>query len=143
MEDRIEINGVWYVKETTEPKPTNKFKDFKYKPFIQESDCSLTKTLTFEDDDHLIEIDVLLRINTGEPVMPGIKITEKDSDATEYWDNDSFLKGLIDVKQEDIEMALKQDEESEIVMNYLVLNKIINVLKIADSKGMFGDKTSF
>lgn len=87
MEDRIEINGVWYIKESS---PQIKV-DLEFIHFIG---CSA------ENKNHCFEATKLYKDNPNSELYEGfdIKYTDKKTKETELWDND---KWLIDVYNND------------------------------------------
>ena len=95
--DRIEINGVWYVKED---KPT--------KLDLTEKDVTFSKSCTYEIGDYCWEALMLSKDN-GENFYPDLDIefTDKKLETTEYWDNFIWLNHILDGDQVAIEEAKK------------------------------------
>ena len=95
--DRIEINGVWYVKED---KPN--------KLDLTEKDVTFSKSCVYETDDYCWEA-TLLSIDNGKNFYPDIDIefTDKETKITEYWDNSDWLNKVLDGNKKEIEEAKK------------------------------------
>jgi hypothetical protein len=81
MKDRIEINGVWYVRETSTPQPT------KFHP----EDLIHTMSCVWESDDWVFEATMMLRDDdpTDFFLDPTIDITDKRGDRDEWVEHDS------------------------------------------------------
>jgi hypothetical protein len=133
--DRVEINGVWYVREDLTPveKSINGFKFIDNQEFM-ERNVAHVETISYEDDDYLLELEGLVTQKLGILSMISLKIEDKNNLEQEYWDNESFLKGLVELEQDSIEGAL--DDESKIEITHELLNLIINLLKVGQDKGM-------
>ncbi len=132
--DRVEINGVWYVREDLAPveKSINGFKFIDNQEFMERNVAHVEK-ISYEDNDYLLELDGLVR--QGEKLaMISLKIEDKNNVEQEYWDNENFLNGLVELNLDSIESAL--DGESKIEITHELLNLIINLLKVAQDKGM-------
>jgi hypothetical protein len=131
---RVEINGVWYVREDLTP-VENSIKGFKFidNQEYMERNVAHVETISYEDDDYLLELDGLVR-QGDKLAMISLKIEDKNNVEQEYWDNESFLKGLVELEQDSIEGAL--DDESKIKVTHELLNLIINLLKVGQDKGM-------
>ena len=111
MEDRIEINGVWYVREDNTVPSKNKEEEFEF-------DIVHTKEAIIETDEFLITGTVLENQEDGTFSMPSVDIKFKNSDRDdEYWDNDLFLIGIAtgDVKYLDM-----INEESELLKEAVI-----------------------
>ena len=95
--DRIEINGVWYVKED---KPT--------KLDLTEKDVTFTKSCIYETGDYCWEASLISKDN-GEEFYPDLEIefTDKKIDTTEYWDNPLWLNKILDGDKKEIKEAKK------------------------------------
>jgi hypothetical protein len=97
--DRIEINGVWYVKED---KPT--------KLDLTEKDVTFSKSCVYETDDYCWEATLISKDN-GKEFYPDLEIefTDKKIDTIEYWDNPLWLNKILilDGDKKEIEEAKK------------------------------------
>lgn len=78
MEDRILINGVWYVKES------EKVTDIEFTA----KDVTHFEGCVYETDDYCWEA------NTLDSADLAIEFTNKKTKQTEYWDNPTWLHGL-------------------------------------------------
>ncbi len=133
--DRVEINGVWYVREDLTPieKPIKGFKFIDNQEFM-ERNVAHVETISYEDDDYLLEFEGLVKQKGEKLAMISLKIEDKNNLEQEYWDNESFLKGLVELNEGSIEGAL--DDEGKIEITHELLNLIINLLKVGQDKGM-------
>ena len=120
--DRVEINGVWYVREEVQVEKQNGFN------FIEmELDPTHTEDLIYEDERYLLEFSVIK--NVGTFTMAALEIQDKLTEETEYWDNEHFLLNLSQLNETSIESALVRVGRLEITDE--LLNIIINLLKDA------------
>jgi hypothetical protein len=91
MENRIKINGEWYVREAN-------FDVKERKPIepIMYRGCSV------ETDDYLWEVEILDKYSAV-----GVSFTDKtvDPNIKEHWDNDVWLIGVRDGNPESIRLA--------------------------------------
>jgi hypothetical protein len=93
MEERIQVNGVWYVRETN---PT---------PEIKEKDITFSMERTWESSDWCFVATVIMK-DDAETLDdhypdPYIKITDKRSDDRKDWiedevDNPEFMFGVLE-----------------------------------------------
>lgn len=81
MENRININGVWYVREE-QPKEQKVY------------DIILSREIIIETDDILVEGSVLEDMNNGSFDEASIDITYKIRGFKDVWDNNEFLTSL-------------------------------------------------
>lgn len=121
--DRVEINGIWYVREDLN---TSKNTDFKFVE-LNENLFAYTENISYEDDEYLLELMIL--VYGGKRVMPSLKIVDKLNDLNETWDSEAFLKGLLELNPETINSAINETETIKI--NNGLLNVIINLLRYA------------
>lgn len=120
--DRVEINGVWYVREEVQVEKQNGFN------FIElDLDPTHTEDLIYEDERYLLEFSVIK--NVGTFTMATLEIQDKLTEETEYWDNEHFLLNLSQLNETSIESALVRVGRLEITDE--LLNIIINLLKDA------------
>ena len=121
--DRVEINGVWYVREDLQPtQPEDSI----------ELDPVHTETLTFETNECVFEVDRMYR-DDDETFYDGltVKFTDKrHSDRTEWtedtWDNDKFLIGVLKNDPEPIESAQESLSKQGISELKCVIRYLIN-----------------
>jgi hypothetical protein len=133
--DRVEINGVWYVREDLAPveKPIKGFKFIDNQEFM-ERNVAHVETISYEDDDYLLELDGLVTQKGEKLAMISLKIEDKNTGKDECWDNEIFLRGLAKLEQESIDSVF--DEVEKITVTEELLNLIINLLKVGQDKGM-------
>lgn len=133
--DRVEINGVWYVREDLAPakKPVNEFKFVDNQEYMARN-VAHTERLTYEDEDYLLELDGLVTQKLGVLAMISLKIEDKSTGKYEYWDNEAFLRGLARLEQESIDGAF--DESEQITVTDELLNLVINLLQIGQEGGI-------
>jgi hypothetical protein len=93
--NRIQIDGVWYVKEDTIDHGPEK-----------ELDVTCFEGMVTEDDKYCFEVTRIMR-DDGETFYPGvsIKFTNKTSNKIEYWDSDEWLIGVLEADPDSIESA--------------------------------------
>ena len=82
--DRVEINGVWYVREDLAPakKPVNEFKFVDNQEYMSRN-VAHTERLTYEDEDYLLELDGLVTKKLGVLSMISLKIEDKEAKIVE------------------------------------------------------------
>ena len=104
MEDRIEINGVWYVREDS-LKPESK-KDFDF-------EITETRELQIESENYRLVGSVLLEDERF--IMPALKVEftggKEHGRESEFWDNEPFLFGLATGTPESMEQMIGESEE--------------------------------
>lgn len=88
MEDRIEINGVWYVREDA-TKPSIEEAEVDFLDF----EITQTRELIIETDDFIMKGTVIVD-DDDRLCMPSIDVDFKYIRDAEYWDNDLFLRGI-------------------------------------------------
>ena len=128
MEDRIEINGVWYIKEDV---ATSKFEKvtisqlepgIKYDGFVFESNLyAFDCTRIYDEDGNLYKDGTV-----------SIKFTDKSvvHDITEYqehWDNINWMCGILENEAEAIEEAM----ESLCSQGLAELKEVLATLRVA------------
>jgi hypothetical protein len=73
----------------------------------------------------------MILVYGGKRVMPSLKIVDKLNDLTETWDSEVFLKELLEMNSETINVVINEPETIKI--NNGLLNVIINLLKYAET----------
>lgn len=95
MEDRIQVNGIWYVKETT--KPTS---DIVSITTIDEFDVTRSLRRVWENDDYAFEANILLTTDGTELEDTWgdcwIVLTIKHTDEEHSIDNPTWMLGVLD-----------------------------------------------
>jgi hypothetical protein len=100
MEDRIQVNGVWYVKETTKA-----VSDSVSMTVIEEFDVTRSLARIWENDDWVFEAKILLAPDGTELEDTWgdcwLTITEKVGDTNDAWvehsiDNPTWMLGVLE-----------------------------------------------
>ena len=128
MEDRIEVNGVWYIKEElatskfekvtiSELEPGIKYDGFVFESNLYAFDC----TRIYDEDGNLYKDGNVC-----------IKFTDKSVDYAmkeyqEHWDNVDWMNGIIENEVEAIEEAM----ESLCPQGLVELKEVLSVLRVA------------
>jgi len=114
MEERIQINGVWYVKEQPGAKPEP-----------HSVDVIHTQSIVYEDLDYCFKATITIDPETGQPLYNyigmDVKVTDKTNGrdwTTEYWDSESFFRGCYERNPESIE-TLKESLNDAGVENFI------------------------
>ena len=128
MEDRIEINGVWYIKEDV---ATSKFEKvtiselepgIKYDGFVFESNLYAFDCTRIYDDNGCLYKDGNVSIKfTDKSVVNAIK------EYQEHWDNVDWMNGILENEVEAIEEAM----ESLCPQGFVELKEVLSVLRVA------------
>ena len=108
MENRIEINGVWYVREDAITDPLD---------HIEEMDLTFSEECVYETDNYCF-VASRIRSELFDEFYPdiSIKFTDKrsgdrDTWKEEYWDNNNWFKGILEGNSELIQSL---NEETDI-----------------------------
>lgn len=108
MNDRIEINGVWYVREDAITDPLEHLE-------VEEMDLTFSEQCCFESNKYCFVASRIRRDGEDEfyPDV-SIKFTDKrsgdrDTWKEEYWDNNNWIKGILEGNPESIAFL---DEET-------------------------------
>ena len=100
MENRIQINGTWYVKEDSIPQPT---------PMAPKFDAALAthfEGYVYETDEYCWEATRIYKDgDMGFYEGISIEFTNKNTKEVEYWDNDSWMKNVLHKDEEAVEGA--------------------------------------
>jgi len=114
MEERIQINGVWYVKEQPDVKPEP-----------HSVDVIHTQSIIYEDQDYCFEAVMSINPETGQPLYDEIGMSVKVTDKTKgnpwkelFWDHEGFFIGCYERKPESIE-SLKESLNQAGVENFI------------------------
>lgn len=133
MQDRIQINGTWYIREDQSVNTEMT------KPVIREiSDDEITQTysITYEKDDWCFEAHML--VMDDDYTLNNIKvdwmdITDKRDDAhiEDSTDNPSWMIGVLEGSSESMEDANEIFDETGLMefrsfVNYLIENGFLN-----------------
>ena len=116
MQDRIEINGVWYIREDLAN--------------TQEEDLELSFSLQamYENDKYCWEATRLYKENSQTDFYDDIDIKFTDKKIKpwkeEHWDNNSWMKGVMNNDPESLKEARESMCEDGIKTFKLFLNKL-------------------
>ena len=110
MENRVEINGVWYVREDAITDPIDHLEAEEMELIFSEECSYETKKYCF--------VASRIRKDGGDEFYPDISITftdkrndDRDNWKEEHWDNNNWFKGILEGKAESI---VSLDEETDI-----------------------------
>ena len=110
MENRIEINGVWYVREDAITDPFDHLED-------EEMELTFSEECCYETDKYSFVASRIRRDDSSE-FYPDIAINftdkrsgDRDTWKEEYWDNNNWFKGILYGNSDSIESL---DEETEL-----------------------------
>jgi hypothetical protein len=122
MEDRILINGTWYIKEDTkveEPKDI-------YEDLIFTRECLYSE--------NGLELSYSVLDKEGEMVMPSLLIIK--GDYKDEWDNEKFLTGLIDDDDYSKDVISQDMRSGEMKLTYDDIRIIRQMLIHIKNKGL-------
>ena len=122
MEDRILINGTWYIKEDTkveEPKDI-------YENLIFTRECLYSE--------NGLELSYSVLDKEGEMVMPSLLIIK--GDYKDEWDNEKFLTGLIDDDDYSKDVISQDMRSGEMKLTYDDIRIIRQMLIHIKNKGL-------
>ena len=130
MEDRIEVNGVWYIKEEV---ATSKFEKVtiselepgvRYDGFVFESNLYAFDCTRIYDEDGNLYKDGNVSIKfTDKSKYSGLG----NEETQEYWDNVDWMRGIIENEVEAIAEAM----ESLCSQGFVELKEVLSVLRVA------------
>ena len=109
MNDRIEINGVWYVREDAITDPLDHLE-------AEEMHLTFSEECCYETDKYCF-VASRLRKDGGDEFFKSIVITftdkrsgNRDTWKEEYWDNNNWFKGILEGNPESVESLDKETE---------------------------------
>ena len=128
MEDRIEVNGVWYIKEDvaaskfekvtiSELEPGIRYDGFVFESNLYAFDC----TRIYDEDGNLYKDGNVCIKFTDKSVVNAIK------EYQEHWDNVDWMNGILENEVEAIEEAM----ESLCPQGFVELKEVLSVLRVA------------
>ena len=110
MENRIEINGVWYVREDAITDPLDHLE-------TEEIELTFSEECCYETDKYCF-VASRMRKDGGDEFYPDIFITftdkrndDRDKWKEEHWDNNNWFRGILEGNAESI---VSLDEETDI-----------------------------
>lgn len=108
MEDRIQINGVWYTREDNQPtqeiKPLKREDVTAFKGFVYETDkfcyeaTIIAKSGLFEEGEYHDNIDIKF---TDKRIKPWVE---------DNWDNMSWFRGVLENNPDSINSLINENE---------------------------------
>ena len=114
MEDRIQINGVWYVKEQPDAKLE-----------LHSVDVIHTQSIIYEDQDYCFEATIAISPETGQPLYDEIGMDVTVTDKTKgkpwtelFWDHEGFFRGCYERNPESIK-SLRENLNAAGVENFI------------------------
>lgn len=117
--DRIQIDGVWYVKESN-AKPTTK------KVEIEDFDITKFKGAVYETDEYRWEATKIYKEDGSLYSGLDIKFTDKTAEpfVEQHWDNDLWMRGVLESDPEALEEAREVMDEEGIAYFQALLAKL-------------------
>lgn len=128
MENRIEINGVWYVREDAITDPLDYLE-------VEEMDFTDSLVCTWECTDWAFEASVIMKDGaenlTDCYATPYITITDKRVKRKEYWkehstDNPYWMKGILENNPESLSEAREFIDYDGLKHFRMFLNHLVN-----------------
>lgn len=113
MEDRIEINGVWYVKESILKNQTQKLPEMDFTHGME-------KYLIYEDDNICLDARKDVTKETSDYIE--VNFTNKNIKPwkEDTWDNKSFLRGIAIEDSESMESLRNETDAEDFTLPYIV-----------------------
>ena len=124
MKDRIEVNGVWYIKENTIVQPTISELEpgIKYDGFVFESNLyAFDCTRIYDEDGNLYKDGNVCIKFTDKSIIHDIDKFQ------EHWDNGDWMNGILDGDEGSIETAM----ESLCSQGLVELKEVLTTLRVA------------
>jgi len=117
MEDRIQVNGIWYVREdqTEKNEPL----------LINDEDLTFSRKCTFENDNCLFEFEVLEN-DYDELIMPSLQYCNKrvkDSKVIHIADNENWFIRIINNEPlafDDLDGEIDLTEDRQLLRQFLI-----------------------
>ena len=130
MQDRIEVDGVWYIKEEvvtskfekvwiSELEPGIKYDGFVFESNLYAFDC----TRIYDEDGNLYKDGTVSIKFTDKSKYSGLG----DVEIGEIWDNADWMRGIIENEVEAIEEAM----ESLCSQGFAELKEVLTTLRVA------------
>ena len=114
-EDRIQINGTWYVKEEEQPQ-------------TEPQDLIYTQQCLLELDNCMFEASRMYADYNNEIFFKDtvdIKYTNKITKSSDYWDNGEWMKQLFDGDKEALDQVSDMLNKSEITQLKVFIGTLI------------------
>mgnify|MGYP003335623089 CR=1 FL=1 len=105
--DRIQINGVWYVKESNAKSATKKVE-------IEDHQITKFKGATFENDDYCWEATKIYKDDKTLYSGLDVKFTDKTVNPWKdsHWDNDKWMEGVLENNPDSLKEAYEAGQQT-------------------------------
>ena len=100
MKDRIQLNGVWYVKEGKPPR--------------KDLDPMYSQSYSVETDKYMYEAVSL----SDKPELDHLIVTNKTNNKSHTWDNITFIKGISEELTESLNLVKEDIDDTEDIIQF-------------------------
>ena len=114
-EDRIQINGTWYVKEEEQPQTEPQDLLYTQQCLLELDDCMFEASRMYSDYNNKIFFKDTV----------DIKYTNKLTKESDYWDNVTWIKGLFEGEKEALDEISNILNKSEIAQLKVFIGTLI------------------
>lgn len=114
-EDRIQINGTWYVKEEEQPQTEPQDLTYTQQCLLELDNCMFEASRMYTDYNN----EIFLKDSVD------IKYTNKITKSSDYWDNSKWMKGLFDGDKEALDEVSDMLNKSEIAQLKVFIGTLI------------------
>ena len=114
-EDRIQINGTWYVKEEEQPQTEPQDLIYIQQCLLELDDCMFEVSRIYSDYNN----EIFLKNSVD------IKYTNKLTKESDYWDNVTWIKGLFKGEKEALDEISDILNKSEIAQLKVFIGTLI------------------
>ena len=114
-EDRIQINGTWYVKEEEQPQTEPQDLLYTQHCLLELDDCMFEASRMYSDYNN----EIFLKNSVD------IKYTNKITKSSDYWDNGEWMKQLFDGDKEALDEVSDILNKSEIAQLKVFIGTLI------------------
>jgi hypothetical protein len=120
-ENRIQINGEWYIKEST---------IIDKKVEIEDSDIARFEGAVYENKDYCWEATKVYKDDGTLYGGVDIKFTNKSTGKIEYWDNVDWIVRVLENKEDAMEMACESMNDEGVAHFQAFLGKLVEMFWI-------------
>jgi len=114
-EDRIQINGTWYVKEEEQPQTEPQDLIYTQQCLLELDDCMFEASRMYSDYNN----EIFFKDTVD------IKYTNKLTKESDYWDNVTWIKGLFKGEKEALDEISNILNKSEIAQLKMFIGTLI------------------
>lgn len=114
-EDRIQINGTWYVKEEEQPQTEPQDLIYTQQCLLELDDCMFEASRMYSDYNN----EIFFKDTVD------IKYTNKLTKKSDYWDNGEWMKQLFDGDKEALDQVSDMLNKSEIAQLKVFIGTLI------------------